>query len=301
MSDTTKQIERAVTIGVFDGVHRGHQALLTETARVARAASLSPTAITFDPHPSAVFAPARLPPLLGTLAEREGLLKGHGIETVFVAPFDRNLAAMTPGEFVEKWILRNHVRAVVIGDDFRFGCDRSGDVSFLRRVGEEHGFQTIVVPPVFIDGVPCRSTTIRQMLLGGQVDPARALLGRAYTLSGTVVHGRKLGRTIGFPTANLQSAPGVLVPGAGVYAGEALLASGEKRLAAISIGTNPTVTPGLDAPRTVEAYVLDFDGDLYDQNLTLAFHRFLRGTEKFDSLDALVEQMHRDVARARGL
>jgi riboflavin kinase/FMN adenylyltransferase len=299
VSETTKATERAVTIGVFDGVHRGHQALLAETQRVAHAEGLRTTAITFDPHPSTLFAPARVPPLLGTLKERERLLKAHGAEVVSVVPFDRALAALTPEEFVMTWIRNRHVRAVVVGEDFRFGCDRSGDTAYLRRAGEQHGFRTIIVPPIFIEGIPCRSTTIRQMLLGGQVEPAQTLLGRVYTLSGTVVHGRKLGRTIGFPTANLRSGIGVLVPGAGVYAGTAYLANGETRLAAISIGTNPTVTPGVDAPRTVEAFLLDFEGDLYDQPLTLAFHQFLRGTEKFDSLDALIAQMHRDVARIR--
>ncbi|MBC8135330.1 MAG: riboflavin biosynthesis protein RibF, partial [Fibrella sp.] len=276
MSETTKQMERAVTIGVFDGVHRGHQALLAETVRVARAENLRPSAITFDPHPSAVFAPARLPPLLGTLREREELLMEYGAAIVTTAHFDRALAALTPDEFIETWIRKNYIRAVVVGEDFRFGCDRSGDAFYLQRAGEKHGFRTIIVPPVFVGGVPCRSTTIRQMLLGGQVEPAQTLLGRAYTLSGTVVHGRKLGRTIGFPTANLQSANGVLVPGTGVYAGEAFLANGEACRAAISIGTNPTVTPGVDAPRTVEAFLIDFDGDLYDQPLTLSFHHFLR-------------------------
>ncbi len=305
MSETTNtidtnNIERAVTIGVFDGVHRGHQALLAETVRIANEHGLVPTALTFDPHPTALFAPSRTPLLLGTLPTRLALLHEYGARAVVVAPFDRALAALTPDEFIQVWLVnRLRARAVIVGDDFRFGCDRSGDIAYLRRSGEKHGFETLIVPPVFVNGVPSRSTTIRQMLVGGQVEPAQTLLGRAYTLSGTVVHGRKMGRTIGFPTANLESAPGGLVPGAGVYAGAAILANGETRLAAISIGTNPTVTPGIDAPRTVEAFLLDFDGDLYDQQLTLSFRYFLRGTEKFDSLDALVAQMHRDIARVR--
>jgi len=299
--------ERAVTIGVFDGVHRGHQALLAETFRVAGASggtnaahSLSPTALTFDPHPSAVFAPARTPLLLSALDERAALLHAHGIADVIIAPFDRILAALTPDEFVQEWLLdRLRARAVIVGDDFRFGCDRSGDTAFLRRAGETHGFQTITVPPVFVDGVPCRSTIIRQMLTGGQVEAAQTLLGRAFSLTGTVAHGRKLGRTIGFPTANLQTAPGMLVPGTGVYAGRASVA-GATHLAAISIGTNPTVTPGADAPRTVEAFLLDFSGDIYGETMTLFFDRFLRGMEKYDSLETLVAQMHRDVERVCG-
>lgn len=290
----------AVAIGVFDGVHRGHQSLLAEARRAAGALDATPAALTFDPHPSALFAPARVPLFLGTLAERIALLETHGAARVVVAPFDRALAAQTPDEFARLFLReRLNARAVIVGEDFRFGCDRSGDSQTLRRAGEQHGFETVTVPPLFVDGVPCRSTTIRQMLAGGQAEPAARLLGRPYLLSGMVVHGRKLGRTIGFPTANLQSEPGVLVPGAGVYAGEAFLQSGETRLAAISVGTNPTVTPGVDASRTVEAYLLDFAGDLYDQPLHLTFRRLLRGTEKFASLDALVEQMRRDVARVR--
>lgn len=292
-------VERAVAIGVFDGVHRGHQALLAETVRVADVHGVVPTALTFDPHPSAVFAPARIPLLLSTMDDRANLLRQHGMTDVVVAPFDRALAALTPDEFVRQWLMeRLHARFVIVGDDFRFGCDRSGDAAFLRRAGEKHGFETVTVPPVFVDGVPCRSTVIRQMLTGGQVQAAQTLLGRAFALTGIIAHGRRMGRTIGFPTANLQTAPGILVPGAGVYAGRATVA-GNTHLAAISIGTNPTVTPGTDAPCTVEAFLLDFDGDIYGETMTLPFDRFLRGTEKYDSLDALVAQMHRDVARVR--
>ncbi len=301
-----------MAIGVFDGVHRGHQALLSEARRIAGANGWEPTALTFDPHPSALFAPARVPPLICSLEERRALLRMSGADVVVVAPFDRAFAALTPDEFVEQWLVdRLDARAVVVGEDFRFGCDRSGDIEYLRRAGEKHGFRAVAVPPVFVDGVPCRSTTIRQMLLGGQIEAAGTLLGRQYTMSGEVVHGRKLGRTIGFPTANVRAEPGILVPGAGVYAGEACWSKavgthgGEGDgtynhfRAAISIGTNPTVTPGADALRTVEAYLLDFDGDIYGEEIVLTFRTLLRPTEKFDSLDALVTQMHKDVARAR--
>lgn len=308
MSETSNNVERAVTIGVFDGVHKGHQALLAETVRVAKEQGLVPTALTFDPHPSAIFAPARTPLLLSTLPMRQTLLRACGAQEVVVAPFGRALAALTPDEFIKTWLVdRLHACAVIVGDDFRFGCDRSGDVEFLRRAGETYGFETVILPPLFVNGVPSRSTTIRQMLLGGQVEAAQTLLGRPYNLAGKVVHGRKLGRTIGFPTANLEIAPGILVPGTGVYAGEAYAFTSsnihvpeqDTYRAAISIGTNPTVTPGIDAPRTVEAYLLDFDGNLYDQQITLTFEHFLRGTEKFDSLETLVAQIHRDVAQVR--
>jgi riboflavin kinase/FMN adenylyltransferase len=293
----------ALTIGVFDGVHAGHQALLAAAKEAGTATGSVAAALTFDPHPSAVFAPSRVPPLLGTLDERAALLRQYGAEEVIVARFDRGFAAQTPEEFIQSILLdRLRVRAVIVGDDFRFGRDRAGNLELLRTFGERFGFAVRVVPPVFVNGVPARSTTIRQMLSGGEVAEAARLLGRPYSLSGTVVHGKQLGRTLGFPTANLAAAPNLLIPSEGIYAGRAHLPrTGETFRAAISIGTNPTVTP--DNPlRTVEAYLMDgFDRDLYDRPLTIEFLHRLRGTEKFDSLDALVAQMRRDVEQARRL
>jgi riboflavin kinase/FMN adenylyltransferase len=286
----------AVCIGVFDGVHRGHQALLSHAASVQGAIS---AAFTFDPHPAAVFAPARVPEMLGTLTERAALLRHYGAERVVVARFDRAFAAQTPAEFIEHILVEKlRAKAVIIGDDFRFGCDRTGNVDTLRAAGDKYGFTVDVVPPVFVQGVPARSTAIRQMLNGGEAEEASRLLGRPYRLAGEVVPGRKLGRTIGFPTANLETPKGILVPAAGVYAGIAELPNGEHWRAAISIGTNPTVAPE-NHIRTVEAFLMDgFDGDLYDQTVALHFHAFLRPTLKFDSIDALIEQMRRDVAEA---
>lgn len=280
----------AVTIGVFDGVHCGHQALLTE----ARASALPVVAITFDPHPASLFSPARTPKLLGTLAERTALLQTHGAKAVQVLPFDRALAAQTPTEFVETVLAPLEPALVVVGEDFRFGCDRRGDVTTLRQLG----LDVQVVAPVFIDGIPARSTTVRQMIAGGEVGEAAHLLGRPYALSGTVVHGRKLGRTIGFPTANLAPDPRVLVPASGVYAGRARLTDGRVLRAAISVGTNPTVTE--NGLLTVEAFLLDgFNEDLYDQSLVLEFVHFLRGTVKFDGLEPLLAQMALDIAQVQ--
>jgi riboflavin kinase / FMN adenylyltransferase len=287
----------ALTIGVFDGVHRGHQALLAAAREAGARIGATPAALTFDPHPSAVFAPLRVPPLLGTLEERAELLRRYGASEVIVARFDRAFAALTPDEFVQNILLgqlRTH--ALIVGEDFRFGCDRTGDVTTLRAAGERLGFVVHIVPPVFVNGVPARSTTIRHMLAGGEVAEAARLLGRPYAITGNVIHGKQLGRTLGFPTANLATPPQILVPAEGIYAGRAHLPrTGETFRAAISIGTNPTVTPQSHV-RTVEAYLMDgFDRDLYERPLTIEFHHRLRGTEKFDSLDALVAQMHRDV------
>lgn len=292
----------AVTIGVFDGVHRGHQALLAEACTAAQEQGIISAALTFDPHPSAVFSPARTPELLGTLSERADRLHEYGVEAVIVARFDREFAAQTPDAFIQE-VLRDRLRAqvVVVGDDFRFGCNRTGDINELRAAGDRFGFMVRVVPPVFIGGTPARSTTVRQLLVGGKVVEAADLLGRPYALSGVVVRGRQLGRTIGFPTANLQTEPGILVPATGIYAAGATLEDGRKIRAAVSIGTNPTVTPEATT-RTVEAYLMEgFSEDIYDQRLTLHFSHFLRPMLKLDSLEALIERMHSDVAQANHL
>jgi riboflavin kinase / FMN adenylyltransferase len=281
---------RALTIGVFDGVHRGHQALLA----AARASTLPVCALTFDPHPAALLSPARTPKLLGTLAERRALLQQYGADEVSVIAFDAAFAALTPEAFIKQVLLRYQPGLVVVGEDFRFGCERRGDLELLGKAGLE----VKAVPGVFVDGVPARSTVIRQMLMGGQVSEAARLLGRPYSLSGEVVHGRKLGRTLGFPTANLAMAPSVLVPAPGVYAGEASLADGRVFRAAISVGTNPTVTES--GPLTVEAFLLDgFDEDLYGQVLRLSFVHFLRGTVKFAGLEPLRAQMAADVEQIK--
>ena len=282
----------ALTIGVFDGVHRGHQALLTTAA----ASRLPVVALTFDPHPATLFSPARTPQTLGTLSERVALLKAHGAHEVQVLRFDRALAAHTPEEFVERILRPLEPALLVVGEDFRFGCERRGDVSTLRALGLE----VAIVPPVFVNGIPARSTTIRQMLAGGQVGEAAHLLGRAYLLSGEVVPGRKLGRTIGYPTANLATEAGVLIPASGVYAGRVQLAGGRHCRAAISVGTNPTVTT--HGPLTVEAFLMDgFEEDLYGQRIALEFVHFLRGTVQFPGLEPLLVQMAQDVAQTQQL
>jgi riboflavin kinase/FMN adenylyltransferase len=296
--DSTRR--HAVAVGVFDGVHHGHQALLAACVRAsqeATAESVMPAALTFDPHPATVFAPSRVPMLLGTVAERAALLRAYGASSVIVAGFDRVLAARTPDEFVQDVLVeRLRAHTVVVGEDFRYGRNRAGDVAALRRAGERWGFAVCIVPPVIIDGIPARSTNIRKLLSHGQVEESNGLLGYSYTLWGTVARGRQLGRTLGYPTANLASTPGILVPGAGVYAGWVRLGD-ELFRAAISVGDNPTIAPGL--PRTVEAFLLDgFSRDIYGARIGVAFAAFMRPMERFDGLDALVAQMARDVEEA---
>lgn len=287
----------ALAIGVFDGVHRGHQTLLAAASEVAVGRGALPAALTFDPHPAAVFSPSRVPRLLTTLPERTERLRESGAQFVVVATFDRAFAQQTPDEFVRNVLTeRLRARAVVVGDDFRYGCNRLGDVSSLRAAGERYGFTVRVIPPVFVDGVPARSSVIREMVAGGRVFEAARLLGRPYTLPGRVVRGRQLGRTLGYPTANLSPPSDLLLPGTGVYAGRARV-RGVWRRAAISVGTNPTIVD--TGARTVEAFLMDgFNDDIYDDEIALEFVSFLRGEAKFASLAALQEQMARDVAEA---
>jgi riboflavin kinase/FMN adenylyltransferase len=288
----------AVAVGVFDGVHKGHQALLAVAQKAAEVHNATPAALTFHPHPASVFSPSRVPPLLTTIGERAGLLRAHGAQIVVVARFDRAFAAQTPGEFVRHVLLEKmRARTVIVGDDFRYGCDRQGDVRTLRAEGEQHGFAVEIVPPVLVDGVPARSSVIRQAVAGGgagAIEEAARLLGRAYALAGTVVQGRQLGRTIGFPTANLAPNDAArLVPGEGVYAGSVHV-QGAWHRAAISVGTNPTVVSA--GARTIEAFLLDgFTADIYGETVTVEFVAFLRAQQKYDNLDTLIAQMNRDV------
>ncbi len=292
----------AVAVGVFDGVHKGHQALLAAAEKAAGAHNATPAALTFHPHPASVFSPSRVPPLLTTVFERAGLLRAHGAQIVIVARFDRAFAAQTPGEFVRHVLLEKmRARAVIVGDDFRYGCDRQGDARTLRAEGEQHGFAVEIVAPVLVDGVPARSSVIRQAVAGGgtgAIEEAARLLGRPYTLAGTVVKGRQLGRTLGFPTANVTpDDPARLVPGEGVYAGRVHVGDTWHR-AAISVGTNPTVVSA--GARTVEAFLLDdFAADIYGETVTVEFVAFLRAQETYETLDALIAQMNRDVEETR--
>jgi riboflavin kinase/FMN adenylyltransferase len=302
LTEATGLPSLALALGVFDGVHLGHRALLHAAVEEAMRLDAIPAALTFDPHPARALSPARAPLLLGTLPERIESLRACGVQEVLVAAFDREMAAQTPEIFIQQVLIgRLNTKAIIIGEDFRFGCDRKGDVAYLRAAGERFGFEVRALSPVFVGGVPARSTTIRQMLSGGQVAEASRLLGRDYSLRGEVVHGRKLGRTLGFPTANIARDPQILVPADGVYAGYATLENGARYRTAISVGTNPTVAI-TDSPRTVEAYLMDgFDGDLYGQILDISFAHFLRPTLKFDGLDALITQMRLDVREAESL
>ncbi|WP_433501605.1 bifunctional riboflavin kinase/FAD synthetase [Sphaerimonospora sp. CA-214678] len=292
-----------VTIGVFDGVHLGHQRMVTQTVGMARELGLPAVVVTFDPHPDEVVRPGTHPLRLTTLHRQAELLAALGVDAVCVLPFTLEFSRMSPDEFVQTALVdRLHAAGVVVGENFRFGHKASGDVETLRTLGEKYDFVAVGVPLVS-DGGTISSTFIRERLTAGDVASAAAALGRPHRVEGVVVRGHQRGRALGFPTANVESPPFTAIPAEGVYAGwlQCVEASsepaGQRWPAAISIGTNPTFD-GVE--RTVEAYALDRDDlDLYGVHVAVDFAERLRDTLRFDSVEALIEQMHRDVARAR--
>jgi riboflavin kinase/FMN adenylyltransferase len=292
-----------VTIGVFDGVHRGHQRIVARAAGLARDLGLPTVVITFDPHPDEVVRPGSHPPLLCSPKRRAALLAGLGVDAVMMLPFTLQLSRMGSDEFVQSVLVdRLHASRVVVGEDFRFGHRARGDVALLRELGDKYDFEAEGVP-LLADGEPISSTSIRQLLGAGDVAGATRLLGRPHRVEGVVVRGARRGRRLGFPTANLETLPYTAIPCDGVYAGHLLCDSEDypdaRWPAAISIGTNPTFD---GEARTVEAYALDRDDlDLYGEHVGVEFTARLRDTLKFDSVESLVEQMRRDVDAARDL
>ena len=292
MSEST-----VVVIGVFDGVHKGHQALLNRAKEIADGRSI--LALTFDPHPRTVFAPDSVPPMLTTLADRVELLKIHNADQVAVIKFNEQFAAMSPEKFVEDILVKQlNAGTIIVGKNFTYGAKAAGTVETLIESGVTHNF-SVDVQELAGEEEIISSSRIRNLVLEGKVTEARELLSRPHRLDGIVVHGEKRGREIGYPTANLGKIGGQTIPADGIYAGW-LTVGINFWPAAISIGTNPTFEG--DRGRQVEAYALDQEGlDLYDKEASIEFGWFLRPTLKFDSLDALLVQMKKDCDRAREL
>jgi riboflavin kinase / FMN adenylyltransferase len=290
-----------VTIGVFDGVHRGHQVIVSRAVALARASGLPCVVLTFDPHPGDVVRPGTRVPMLSTVAHRIELLYEVGADAVWVLPFTLELSQLTAEEFVlDVLVARLHAQSVVVGANFHFGHRAAGRVETLIRLGETHDFAVESVELVGGAGFPAWSSTqVRERVFAGDVVAAAEILGRPHRVEGEVVHGDHRGSELGYPTANLRTAPDAAFPADGVYAGWLVRAGGERLPAAISVGTNPTFD---GADRRVEAYVLDrTDLDLYGEWVAVEFANRLRGMERFDSVDGLLVQMSADVAAARTL
>jgi len=286
-----------VTIGVFDGVHRGHQHLITAMVEAAHTAGGTAIAVTFDPHPAAVLG-RKPPPLLTTLAERADLLAPLGLDVLVILPFTPALARTPAADFVAALVQHLHLAELWGGPDFALGHRREGDIPCLQRLSARWGFSVHVVEPLMWEGALVNSSRVRAALKAGDLPQATGCLGRPYRLAGTVVHGRGIGRDIGIPTANIAPPPERLIPATGIYA---CLAHGERlsrHPAAVNIGTRPTFD---EHTLVVEAHLLDFDGDLYGQTLALDFIARLRDEMAFPGVEALVAQIHKDIAQARGI
>ncbi|MEN3304855.1 MAG: riboflavin kinase / adenylyltransferase [Micromonosporaceae bacterium] len=285
-----------VTIGVFDGVHRGHQEIIGHTVKRARDQGLQSVVVTFDPHPAEVVRPGSHPAILTEPARKAELIEALGVDVLCVLPFTPDLSRLPAEEFVHDVLVEHlHAAVVVVGENFRFGHHAAGDVDLLTRLGRRFGFAAEGAPLVTTDGTPFSSTYIRACVDAGDVAAAAAALGRSHRIEGVVIRGDRRGRELGFPTANLLCGQHVAVPADGVYAAW-LVRRGQRLAAAVSIGTNPTFS---GRERRVEAYVLDFDEDLYGERLALDFVVHLREMRRYDAIEPLIAQIHQDVADTR--
>jgi riboflavin kinase/FMN adenylyltransferase len=295
------------TIGVFDGVHRGHQQIIARARQLATERGLPTVLLTFTPHPSEVVRPGSHPPQLTTNTRKAELAAALGVDVVVFLPFTLEFSKLTPEEFIHQALVADlHADAVVVGENFRFGHKAAGDVAMLAELGSRWGFDAEGVALLAEGGRPISSTYIRSCVEAGDMAAAAQALGRPHRLDGVVVRGDQRGRGLGFPTANVRTASFAAVPTDGIYAGRVVridewgntLEALPALPAAVSVGTNPTFD---GRHRSVEAYVLDFDNDLYGQNLGVEFVHRLRGMVRFDSVDDLIAQMTDDVVRTRQL
>jgi riboflavin kinase/FMN adenylyltransferase len=284
-----------LTLGVFDGLHLGHQRIMQTVVDRARAVGAHATAMTFDPHPRAVLHPESAPPLLQTLDQRLANFEVLGIEQAIVVPFTREFAANPAEEFLREIVHdRLHAREVYLGKGFAFGKGRGGNIELLRRMADELGFFADEVDEVCLRGKRISSSRIRELLSEGRVNLTRRMLGRPYGVEGVIVRGQQRGRTIGFPTANLRPHNRV-VPKNGVYA-TATLVDGTWRRSITNVGVRPTFDDGSDI--SIESYIFDFEGDLYGDVLRVRFLHRIRDERKFSGIDELRQQIERDTARA---
>ena len=284
------------TIGNFDGIHRGHQAILRQLAAAGAARELPTTVITFEPQPQEFFAPEAAPARLMRLTEKLAELQRHAIDRVLCLRFDQRLATMPASSFVKHLLVeRLGIRYLVVGDDFRFGLGREGDTDLLRRAGTEFHFDVATTHTCLLDGERVSSTRVRDALTRGDLKLAQRLLGRPYAMRGRVAHGEKLGRTIGYPTANIVLHRDT-TPLSGIFAVTLAGICGELLPGVANIGRRPTVNGTRDQ---LEVHLFDFDRDIYGRHVSVEFLQFLRAEQRFDSLDALRLQIQQDAERAR--
>ena len=288
-----------LAIGVFDGVHRGHQAVISTSAEHARAVNGTPVVVTFDPHPEKVLRPERAPHLLTATQHKIALIRELGVGNLLIIHFDKQFAGTEPEDFVTALVKHSKpLREICVGHEWSFGKNRRGNLDLLKQLGGKFNFEVVGIQPVKIKDAVVSSTAIRKAIEKGDFAKATEMLGREYTILGTVIHGDNLGKKIGFPTANL-SAHSEQFPPNGVYAAEARI-DNEQRRGVINLGVRPTISGG-KSERVLEIHLFDFDRDLYGQEVEVRFLKFLRPEKKFENLDALVQQIRRDVEEARAV
>ena len=293
-----EQKKRVIALGFFDGVHRGHGALLSRVAQVAQEMGATPAAVTFDTHPENLILGSPMPLISSPLDRAELMRRYYGIQEVIIAHFDDRMMHMPWRDFVTEFLIReNGAIHLVAGHDFHFGYKGEGNPERLKAICAELGIGCDIIPKVELDGITISSTYIRTLLAQGEMERANYFLGHPHTLTDTVAHGKKLGTTLGFPTVNLRFAPGVLVPARGVYATRVCFENGNSRPAVTNIGVRPTVDD--HGAVNVEGFILDFDGDLYGQTIRMEFYHYLRGERKFPSLEALRDEVMRNAGQTR--
>jgi riboflavin kinase / FMN adenylyltransferase len=287
-----------LAIGVFDGAHLGHQTVISTSAEHARAANGTPVVVTFDPHPEKILRPDKAPHLLTATPHKIALIRALGVHHLLIIPFDKQFAATEPENFVHQLVEHSKpLREICVGHEWSFGRNRRGNLQLLKKLGAQFDFNVVGIPPVSVNDEIVSSTTIRSAVEAGDLKKAATMLGREYTILGTVVRGDDLGKKIGFPTANL-SAHSEQFPPNGVYFAEAKFDDAVYP-GVVNLGYRPTVSSSRD--RILEVYLLDFDRDIYGKDLELRFIRYLRPEKKFENVDALVRQIESDVQQARKL
>ena len=288
-----------LAIGVFDGVHRGHQAVISTSARHAHLAEGTSVVVTFDPHPAKVLRPRNAPHLLTATQHKIALIRALGVSHLLIIEFNREFAATSPEDFVQQLVTHSKpLREICVGHEWSFGKDRRGNLDVLKKLGAHFDFNVVGIPPVMVHGAVVSSTAIRQAVEAGSLAKAAEMLGREYTILGAVTRGDQLGKKIGFPTANL-SAHSEQFPPNGVYLAEAWF-EGVLYHGVVNLGYRPTVT-GSKSQRLLEIHLLDFERDIYGEDLEVRFVRYLRPERKFDSVEALAQQIDVDVRQAREL
>ena len=292
----------AITVGTFDGLHLGHRALIAATIDSARESGGISVLVTWDRHPFETLRPGAEPKVITTPERRAELVEGTGIDALVVLPFDKEFSYWSPERFVTDVLVRLGARTVFVGDGWRFGHKAAGTIELLEKMGAEHEFVVSGLALAEVDGERVSSTRVRSAIATGDMEEAHMLLARPFDVDGVVLRGDRRGTGLGFPTANLMLDRSIAHPPRGVYAGRATIASGITYTAAINVGVNPQFGGDPEAtPWRVESFLLDFDGDLYDQPLRVELHHRLRDELRFESVEALVEQMAKDVDRTRSL